>query len=133
MTNQKFYVFSFGGRNDFGRITESGEKNLIDFSSKPVGVGFALRNGVDIHLDMPTRIDAIISCSSDLDVSVEFKTVMSGGTPEKSERTSLKRGQNNISVCVPKLLSDLKEIVFFFLREKREDDVSIVFEKLLVH
>lgn len=133
MTNQKFYVFSFGGRNDFGKITESGEKNLIDFSSKPVGVGFALRNGVDIHLDMPTRIDAIISCSSDLDVSVEFKTVMSGGTPEKSERTSLKRGQNNISVCVPKLLSDLKEIVFFFLREKREDDVSIVFEKLLVH
>lgn len=133
MTNQKFYVFSFGGRNDFGKITESGEKNLIDFSSKPVGVGFALRNGVDIHLDMPTRIDAIISCSSDLDVSVEFKTVMSGGAPEKSERTSLKRGQNNISVCVPKLLSDLKEIVFFFLREKREDDVSIVFEKLLVH
>ena len=133
MTNQKFYAFSFGGRNDFVRITESGGKNLIDFSSKPVGVGFALRNGVDIHLDMPIRIDAIISCSSDLDVSVEFKTVMSGGTPEKSERTSLKRGQNNISVCVPKLLSDLKEIVFFFLREKREDDVSIVFEKLLVH
>ena len=31
MTNQKFYAFSFGGRNDFGRITESGEKNLIDF------------------------------------------------------------------------------------------------------
>ena len=78
MTNQKFYAFSFGGRNDFGRITESGEKNLIDFSSKPVGVGFTLRNGVDIDLDMPTRIDAIISCSSDLNVSVEFKTVMSG-------------------------------------------------------
>lgn len=63
---------------------------MIDFSSKPVGVGFALRNGVDIQLDMPTRIDAIISCSSNLNVSVEFKTVMSGGAPEKSEKITLK-------------------------------------------
>lgn len=133
MTYQNFFAFSFGGENDFGEITEVGKENVIDFSSKPVGVGFALRNGVDIQLDMPTRIDAIISCSSDLNVSVEFKTVMSGGAPEKSERITLKRGQNNISVCVPKLLSDLKEIVFFFPREKREDDVSIVFDKLLVH
>ena len=58
---------------------------------------------------------------------------MSGRVSEKSQKTFLKRGQNNISVCVPKLLSDLKEIVFFFPRGKREDDVSIVFEKLLVH
>lgn len=126
-------LFSFGGEKPYGLLTNFGVENVIDFSSKPVGVGFALRNGVDIQLDMPTRIDAIISCSSDLNLSVEFKTVMSGGAPEKSERITLKRGQNNISVCVPKLLSDLKEIVFFFPREKREDDVSIVFDKLLVH
>ena len=60
MTYQNFFAFSFGGENDFGEITEIGKENVIDFSSKPVGVGFALRNGVDIQLDMPTRIDAII-------------------------------------------------------------------------
>ena len=41
---KKFFGFAFGGNNDFGEEIALKESKLIDFSSKPTGVGFAIRN-----------------------------------------------------------------------------------------
>ena len=71
---------------------------------------------------------ALVTVSADIDLTVEFKTEKSNGTPEVSKRICLKKGENNVTALIPSdLSSPLKEIVFFFERHEREDDVEIKF------
>ena len=124
---KKFFGFAFGGNNDFGEEIALKESKLIDFSSKP-GVGFAIRNNQEADLSNQSSMVALVTVSADIDLTVEFKTEKSNGTPEVSKRMCLKKGENNVTALIPPALSSpLKEIVFFFERYERGDDVEIKF------
>lgn len=125
---KKFFGFAFGGNNDFGEEIALKESKLIDFSSKPTGVGFAIRNNQEADLSNQSSMVALVTVSADIDLTVEFKTEKSNGTPEVSKRICLKKGENNVTALIPSdLSSPLKEIVFFFERHEREYDVEIKF------
>ncbi len=131
----KFFAFSFGGKNDFGKEMKLNEDFIIDFSSKPCGVGFAIRGGQEADFsNKPDSILSSITVSADIDLTIEFKTEQSNGAPEVSEKLFLTKGENNTKTLIPKVLSsDLKEIVFFFERKERDDDVQIKFNKVITY
>ena len=125
---KNFFGFAFGGNNDFGEKIALKESKLIDFSSKPTGVGFAIRNNQEADLSNQSSMVALVTVSADIDLTVEFKTEKSNGTPEVSKRMCLKKGENSVTVLIPPALSSpLEEIVFFFKRRGREDDVEFKF------
>ena len=65
-------------------------------------------------------------------MTVEFKTEESRGAAEVSQKVHLMAGKNENEVLIPQdLSSPLKEVVFFFGRGKRVDDVTVVFDDLL--
>ena len=53
---ETMFAFSFGGSKDFGKIYEAGDSFNLDFCPKPVGIGFAIRNGVDADFDLAKQI-----------------------------------------------------------------------------
>lgn len=61
------------------------ESKLIDFSSKSTGVGFAIRNNQEVDLSNQSSMVALVTVSADIDLTVEFKTEKSNGTPEVSK------------------------------------------------
>lgn len=125
---KKFFGFAFGGNNDFREEIALKESKLIDFSSKPTGVGFAIIQNQEADLSNQSSMVALVTVSADIDLTVEFKTEKSNGTPEVSKRMCLKKGENSVTVLIPPALSSpLEEIVFFFKRYGREDDVEIKF------
>lgn len=125
---KKFFGFAFWGNNDFGEEIALKESKLIDFSSKPTGVGFAIIKNQEADLSNQSSMVALVTVSADIDLTVEFKTEKSNGTPEVSKRMCLKKGENSVTVLIPPALSSpLEEIVFFFKRHGREDEVEIKF------
>ncbi len=129
MNLNNFFAFSFGGNNDFGEKIMVNEKFNMDFSSKPYGIGFAIRDKIEADFDGKTKIAGDITVTSDIDLTVEFKTERSHGAPETVESISLKEGKNSISVAIPEnLSSSLNEIVLFFKRKERVQDVEISFD-----
>lgn len=133
MEVNSLFSFSFGGKNDFGEEIRVAESKVMDFSSKPCGVGFAVRTGheVDDFTGQKSIHLAIIS-SSEAVMTVEFKTEESRGAAEISQKVHLMAGENENEVLIPQdLSSPLKEVVFFFGRGKRVDDVTVVFDDLL--
>ncbi len=131
MLVEKSFVFSFGGAEDFGEIFKlKGKKFTLDFSPRPVGIGFAIRAGVDVEdLSFASKINLIIKSENPINANVEFKTIASGGSPEDVEKVTI-CGDNEIIVEIPKLMSPLKEIVIFFPRNGREDGIKLDFEKI---
>ena len=124
---EAMFVFSFGGSDDFGNPYNIGEKFFLDFSPKPTGIGFAIRDGVDVDFGFENQIKLKISADKEIKATVEFKTVKSYGAPEKAENVTLDKGENEIIVDIPDLSSPLKEIVVFFPRNGREDSINISF------
>ena len=58
---KKFFGFAFGGNNDFGEEIALKESKLIDFSSKPTGVGFAIRNNQEADLSNQSSMVALVT------------------------------------------------------------------------
>lgn len=129
MNLNSFFAFSFGGNNDFGDKIMVNEKFNMEFSSKPYGIGFAIRDKIEADFDGKKKIAGDITVTSDIDLTVEFKTERSHGAPETVKSISLKEGKNSISVAIPEnLSSSLNEIVLFFKRKERVLDVEILFD-----
>ncbi len=129
---EKMFAFSFGG-DDFGKICRvyKGAIFPIDFTSKPVGIGFAIRDGVDADFGSIKRIQmSIVSSSSEsIYATVEFKTEKSNGSPEDSKDIIIlgERVPNNFDIEIPKLRSDLKEIVIFIPRNMNDGpDINLI-------
>lgn len=122
------FAFAFGGKNDFGRVIETVGKEKLDFSSKPVGIGYAIRNGIEANMANQKMVTICLDTDSDVDISLEFKTENSNGTPEVSKNYQIKKGVATIASPIPENLnSPLKEIVIFFPRNGKTDDVNISF------
>lgn len=100
---------------------------LLDFALKPTGIGFAIREGVDVKFGSENQIKLKISADKEIKATVEFKTVKSYRDPEKAENIILKKGKNEIIIDIPELSSSLKEIVLFFPRNGRKDSINISF------
>lgn len=126
---KEMFGFSFGGENDFGRMTETVGHEKLDFASKPTGIGYAIRNGKEANMDNKKMISVCFETDSDIDISLEFKTQNSNGAPEVEKSYEVKKGVANIVSPIPEnLTSPLQEIVIFFPRNNgRTDDVNISF------
>lgn len=126
---KEMFGFAFGGKNDFGRLTETVGHEKLEFSNNPTGIGYAIRNGIEANIDRKKMVTLCLNVDSDVDMSFEVKTQNSNGAPEVSKNYELKKGIANISLPIPeKLSSPLKEIVIFFPRKAgRTDDVNIFF------
>lgn len=127
---KSFCNFGFGGNDDFFKIVNIGESLLIDFAPKPTGIGFAIRDGVDVEFGSENQIKLKIFADKEINATVEFKTVKSYGAPEKAENVTLDKGENEIIVDIPDLSSPLKEIVVFFPRNGKEDSINISFSEV---
>lgn len=126
---KEMFGFAFGGKNDFGRLTETVGHEKLEFSNNPTGIGYAIRNGIEANIDRKKMVTVCINTDSDVDMSFEFKTQNSNCSSEVSKEYEVKKGISNIAVLIPeKLSSPLKEIVIFFPRKAgRTDDVNISF------
>ena len=110
------FAFSFGGSDDFGKTYKIGEKFFLDFSPKPTGIGFAIRNGVDADFDLAKQIKVKMCADKEIKSTIEFKTVNSCGAPEKAKDIILSKGENKICIDIPNLRSRLTEIVILIPR-----------------
>lgn len=125
---EKMFGFAFGGKNDFGRLTETVGHEKLEFSANPKGIGYAIRNGKEANIDRKKVITVCFNTDSDVDMSFEFKTQNSNGSPEVSKEYEVKKGISNIILNIPECLSSpLREIVIYFPRKERTDNVNISF------
>ena len=125
---EKMFGFAFGGKNDFGRLTETVGHEKLEFSDNPTGIGYAIRNGIEANMDRKKMVTVCLNVDSDVDISLEFKTQNSNGAPEVSKNYEVKKGISNIASYIPALSSPLREIVIFFPRKDgRTDNVNISF------
>lgn len=115
---QNFFAFSFGGSNDYGKMSGEGDTFVINFPrDDEVGYGFAIRNGIDC--DIPNNGVYNFSVHSDhkINVIVEIKTERSGGAPEITKTFGIIPGENVISAEISESLSSgIKEVVLFIPR-----------------
>lgn len=117
----KMFAFSFGGSQDFGREYKIGNDFELDFTPKPVGIGLAVRDGIEADISNAKKITFKLLHSGKQNAVVELKTKNSGNAPEVSQEFVIRDGNARIfTVSIPKLSSDLKEIVIFFPREKND-------------
>lgn len=127
---EKMFGFAFGGKNDFGRMTETIGQEELDFSANPIGIGYAIRNGIEANMDNSKKISFCVKVDADveLDLTLEFKTKNSNGAPEVSKYYKVKEGVITITSPIPKKLSSpLEEIVIFFPRNGKEKKISLLF------
>lgn len=114
---KKFFAFSFGGNDDFGKVAD--EMNYWDINfpkTGATGYGFAVRNGIDTQI--PNKgiyeFSMVFNCKTPINLTVEIKTERSGGAPETSKNFYIEDGYNTIKGKIPENLSSkVKEIVLF--------------------
>lgn len=117
----KMFAFSFGGSQDFGREYKIGDDFELDFTPKPVGIGLAVRDGIEADISNAKEINFKLFHTRKQNAVIELKTKNSGNAPELSQQFVIRDGNpRSFRVDIPKLSSDLKEIVIFFPREKND-------------
>lgn len=127
---QKVFAFSFGGRNNYAKEQLVGSKIELDFYNKPAGIGFAIRDGKEAKLNGVKDVCIMINCSSAYEVVIEFKTLKSGNSPEKSFKIMLDKGSNAIMFSVPNLDSKLNEIVMFFPNDRNTESCQMEIKEI---
>lgn len=112
---KKFFAFSFGGKNDFGKVLHEDDFIDIDFpKDDEIGYGLAIRNVIDCHIPKQGKYKFNLHTNHPINLTVEIKTQLSGGAPEFSKTFHIEDGFNTISARIPEnLSSELKEIVIF--------------------
>lgn len=136
------FAFSFGGAHPFGKVINAEKTVRLDFPSKPTGFGFAIRNQLEFDsfsIEENSDITYEISISNStvpLNITIEFKTFLSGNAPEKSTDLSILGNKIMIATKIPKLSSKLKEIVFFIPLEKNSsinNNIEITFNSISIN
>lgn len=123
---EKIFSFSFGGKNDYSEVRDTVGTVKLDFSSGPIGVGLAIREGIEASFIDKKSLSFCFEVDADIDIIIEFKTKKSKGAPEKSVKYYIQKGVGSIATPIPQdLSSTLEEIVILFPRCKKEKDVCI--------
>ncbi len=131
------FAFAFGNECNFGETICIVETDaFMNFNKDCVGYGFAIRNNLDANLKDISRVEIILFSDYILNGIIQFKTINSGKEAETKQKFEISLEQNRLSFNIPKLSSELNEIVLFFPKKlnyvSRDFIPFIRFEKLAI-